>query len=122
MNLPIKAITPEQIVEIGLLTDATRSHYARQSDSGFHSVEDLINQAPPEAELKRNARIDELSLEARQELIALYLFGRRIDRNPRYWDSDLRTASKQLNNPNVLDTDNLHDYLKLALKAFGTEY
>ncbi|MAS93094.1 MAG: hypothetical protein CMO55_07845 [Verrucomicrobiales bacterium] len=122
MDLPFKILNLEQIAEIGLLTDATRAHYARHSESGFHSADNQNDPGPPEAERKRNEAINDLSLEARQELIALYFFGRRIDRNPRYWNSDLRTALTQLNNPNVLDTDNLHDYLKLALKAFGITY
>ncbi|MCB1078275.1 MAG: DUF3775 domain-containing protein [Verrucomicrobiae bacterium] len=122
MNLPFKFINLDQIVEIGLLTDVIRAHYARQSDSGFHGVYDLINQKPPEAELKRKEAINALSPEARQELIAILFFARRADRNPHYWEADLRYAGKQLGNPNILDTDNLHDYIKLGLEAFGTAY
>lgn len=81
-----------------------------------------MNKSTPEVELQREAKIAELSNEARIELIALLFFARRADRNPKFWNSDLHSARLQLHNPNVFETDNLGDYIRTGLRAFADLY
>lgn len=117
--LPFNHITTQQLAQIGILSDEVRRVRSTFSETGFYSIDDMLNMPVPEVEIQLEAKIAKLSDGARIELIALLFFARRINRNPKYFYTDLRSAQLQLNNPNVFETDNLGDYIRIALRSLS---
>lgn len=115
-QLPFQELTIANIRRIIDLCEGIRRFYQEKYPTGFKSVDECIDPVLPLQQWDLDQLYERLTPVARQELIALKLFGNRGTVWPNHWQADLREASRLVNEPHVLESDCIDLYLKQGLR------